>query len=153
MAIQFCVVSVLAGVLVLSGVKKGFSQDTATEELFIDLGPISYSSRYTLGPDTSHITFVIKNQTTRTIDKLYAWIYIYTRGTALQPKGLVLVNNPHKGGTVTKGKPHRSGEIAEWRFPLNRTLPSTDANEKFTLRVSIKGIFYPKVELPPPIRK
>lgn len=142
------VVPVLAGMMILGAAKDGFSQRSAAEQLFIDLGPVSFASQYFLGPDNTHITFRIKNQTTRTIKKIYGWVYQYTKGTEVNPRDLFLVNNPHRGGTITKGKPHRPGEIAEWRFPLNRSLPPTDANEKFTLRVSLKGIFYPKVEPP-----
>ncbi len=126
----------------------GFPQRASTDEVFIDLGPISFSSNFVLSPDLDHITFRIKNQTTRTIDKMYGWVYHYAKGTVSNPRNLTLVNNPHRGGTVTLGQPHRPGEIAEWRFPLIKTLPSTDIAEKFTLRVTLKGIFYPRIEPP-----
>ena len=61
---------------------------------------------------------------------------------------LTLVNNPHRGGMITLGKPHRPGDIAEWRFPLIKILTSKIEGGKFTLRVSSKSIFYPKVEPP-----
>jgi hypothetical protein len=57
-----------------------------------------------------------------------------------------LVNNPHRGGVITKGNPHRPGDIAEWRFPLFKALTAKKAGNKYTLRISHKGIFYTKVE-------
>ena len=65
------------------------------------------------------------------------------------PLILSLVNNPHRGGVITKGNPHRPGDIADWRFPLYKALTAKKIGNKYTLRISQKGIFYKKVEPPP----
>ena len=142
--------------VVLNITRNGFSQIPAEDEDFNNLGPISYSNDYKLSPESDHITYRIKNQTTRTLDKVYAWIYHAAEGEEGKPKTLTLVNNPHQGGVITLGKPHRPGDIAEWRFPLIKTLASKveriggggARSKTFTLRVSNKGIFHPKVEPP-----
>jgi len=61
---------------------------------------------------------------------------------------LSLVNNPHRGGAIKKGNPHRPGDIAEWRFPLFKALTAKKIGNKYTLRISHKGIFFAKVEPP-----
>jgi len=138
----------LAMGLTLSNTQNGFAQATPEDEEFNNLGPISYSNEYKLSPESDHITYRIKNQTTLTIDKVYAWIYHAAEDEEENAASLTLVNNPHRGGVIILGKPHRPGDIAEWRFPLIKKLTSKIEGGKYTLRVSSKGIFYPKVEPP-----
>ena len=147
---------ILAIGLALINAKNGFSQATPEDEEFNNLGPISYDKEYKLSPESDHITYRIKNKTTRTIEQIYAWIYDTDEDEEGKTTSSTLVNNPHRGGIITLGKPHRPGDIAEWRFPLIKTLASKierigggGARPKtFTLRVSNKGIFHPKVEPP-----
>ena len=134
--------------LTLGNTKIGFPQAPPEDEEFNNLGPISYSNDYKLSPESDHITYRIKNQTALTVDKIYAWIYHAAEDEEGKTTSLTLVNNPHRGGVITLGKPHRPGDIAEWRFPLIKTLTSKIEGGKYTLRVSSKGIFYPKVEPP-----
>ena len=145
--INFLYFLLLVG-LIGGGIENGFSQTPPEDEEFNNLGPISYSNDFKLSPESDHITFRIKNQTARTIDKVYVWIYRASEDEDGNTTGSTLVNNPHRGGIITLGKPHRSGDIAEWRFPLIKTLTSKIIGKKFTLRVSSKGIFHPKVEPP-----
>ena len=142
--------------LILSNSKNVFPQAPPEGDAFNNLGPISYANDYKLSPESDHITYRIKNQTALTIEKIYAWIYHGAEDDQGNTISSTLVNNPHRGGVITLGKPHRPGEIAEWRFPLIKTLASKierigggGARPKtFTLRVSNKGIFHPKVEPP-----
>ena len=134
--------------LTLSNAKNGFPQTPPEDEEFNNLGPISYANDYKLSPESDHITYRIKNQTALTIDKVYVWVYHAAEDEEGKTTSLTLVNNPHRGGVITLGKPHRSGDIAEWRFPLIKTLTSKIEGGKYTLRISSKGIFYPKVEPP-----
>ena len=137
----------LAFVLNLNFVNSGFSQAPPPEEgEFNDLGFIAYANDYKVAPEFDHITFRIKNQSTLTIDKIYAWVYHVSEDEEGNPQVLSLVNNPHRGGVITKGNPHRPGDIAEWRFPLFKALTAKKAGNKYTLRISHKGIFYTKVE-------
>ena len=147
---------ILAMGLTLSNTQNGFAQATPEDEEFNNLGPISYAKEYKLSPESDHITYRIKNQTALTIEKIYAWIYHGAEDADGNKTSLTLVNNPHRGGIITLGKPHRPGDIAEWRFPLIKTLASKIEglggggvqSKTFTLRVSNKGIFHPKVEPP-----
>ena len=142
--------------VVLNITRNGFSQAPAEDEDFNNLGSISYDKEYELSPEKDHITYRIKNKTARTIDQIYAWIYDTDEDEEGKTTSSTLVNNPHRGGIITLGKPHRPGDIAEWRFPLIKTLASKieglgggGVNSKtFTLRVSNKGIFHPIVEPP-----
>ena len=137
----------LAFVLNLTFVNSGFSQaPPPEEEEFNDLGFIAYANDYKVAPEFDHITFRIKNQSTLTIDKIYAWVYHISEDEEGNPQVLSLVNNPHRGGGITKGNPHRPGDIAEWRFPLFKALTAKKAGNKYTLRISHKGIFYTKGE-------
>ena len=137
----------LAIVLNLIFVNSGFSQaPPPEEEEFNDLGFIAYANDYKVAPEFDHITFRIKNQSTLTIDIIYAWVYHISEDEEGNPQVLSLVNNPHRGGVITKGNPHRPGDIAEWRFPLFKALTAKKAGNKYTLRISHKGIFYTKVE-------
>ena len=120
----------------------------AENKEFNDLGFIAYSNDYKLAPEFDYITFRIKNQSTLTIDKIFAWIYHISEDEEGNPLVLSLVNNPHRGGVITLGNPHRPGDIAEWRFPLFKALTAKKVGNKYTLRVSHKGIFYTKVEPP-----
>ena len=137
--------------LTLGNIQNGFSQTATEDEEFNNLGSIAYSNDYKLSPESDHITYRIKNQTSLTLDKVYVWIYHEAEdeeGKTLNP---TLVNNPHRGGVITLGKPHRPGDIAEWRFPLIKKLTSKLKGGKYTLRVSSKGIFHLRVE-PPPVK-
>ena len=136
--------------VVLSITRNGFSQTPAEDEEFNNLGPISYSNDYKLSPESDHITYRIKNQTTRTLDNVYAWIYHAAEDKEGNPTTLTLVNNPHQGGIITLGKPHRPGDTAEWRFSLIKTLTTKIEGGKYTLRVSAKGIFFLRIE--PPVK-
>ena len=137
----------LAFVLNLTFVNSGFSQaPPSVEEEFNNLGFIAYANDYKVAPEFDHITFRIKNQSTLTIDKIYAWVYHVSEDEEGNPQVLSLVNNPHRGGVITKGDPHRPGDIAEWRFPLFKALTAKKVGNKYTLRISHKGIFYTKVE-------
>ena len=138
----------LAFVLNLIYANSGFSQAPPAEEEFNDLGFIAYANDYKVAPEFDHITFRIKNQSTLTIDKIYAWVYHVSEDEEGNPQVLSLVNNPHRGGVITKGNPHRPGDIAEWRFPLFKSLTAKKVGNKYTLRISHKGIFYTKVEPP-----
>ena len=101
-----------------------------------------------MAPEFDHIIFRIKNQSTLTIDKIYAWVYHVSEDEEGNPLILSLVNNPHRGGVIIKGNPHRPGDIAEWRFPLFKALTAKKIGNKYTLRISHKGIFFAKVEPP-----
>ena len=137
----------LAFVLNLTFVNSGVSQaPPPEEEEFNDLGFIAYANDYKVAPEFDHIIFRIKNQSTLTIDKIYAWVYHISEDEKGNPQVLSLVNNPHRGGVITKGNPHRPGDIAEWRFPLFKALTAKKEGNKYTLRISHKGIFYTKVE-------
>ena len=141
----------LAIVSSLIFVKTGHSQAPAEQEdeFANNLGVIAYANDYKLAPEFDHITFRIRNQSTLTIDKIFAWIYHVSEDEEGNPSVLSLVNNPHRGGVIAKGNPHRPGDIAEWRFPLFKALTAKKVGNKYTMRISHKGIFYNKVEPPP----
>ncbi len=116
------------------------------EEKFVNLGLIGVSSKYNLTPDNRGILFRIRNNTTRTISNIFGWVYIYEKGEDDKEKNFVLLNNPHKGGSIVKGKPHSPGKISEWRFPLVRKATPPNQNVKYTLRVHSRSIFFANIE-------
>ncbi len=138
----------LASILNLMFVNIGFTQAPPPEEEFEDVGFFADANDYKVAPDFDPSIFRIKNQSTLTIDKIYAWVYHVSEDEEGNPLILSLVNNPHRGGVITKGNPHRPGDIAEWRFPLFKALTAKKIGNKYTLRISHKGIFFAKVEPP-----
>ena len=119
----------------------------AENEEFSDLGFIAYSNDYKLAPEFDYITFRIKNQSTLTINKIFAWIYHISEDEEGNPLVLSLVNNPHRGGVITLGKPHRSGDIAEWRFPLIKTLTSKIEGGNIPYVFPLKVFSIPRLSL------
>jgi len=116
------------------------------EDKFFNIGPISISDLYTITPNKQNIVFKIKNNTSRTIRQIYGWAYKFDKGADGKGKNFVLLNNPHKGGIIIKGKPHRPGSISEWSFPLVRKPSIASQETSYTLRVHSRSIFFASTE-------
>jgi hypothetical protein len=117
-----------------------------TKEKFSDIGPISISNLYTIPSKKNNIVFKIKNNTSRTISQIYGWAYKFDKGDDGKERNFVLLNNPHKGGVIIKGSPHRPGTISEWSFPLARKPSITSPETSYTLRVHSRSIFFASIE-------
>ncbi len=124
-----------------------------TDATYINLGLISYSTDYVLQEDVSAITFKIRNNTSRSISSLFAWVYRFQEGQEGVPGNFLLVNNPHRGSVTVKGGAHPPGRIREWRFEIVKRQRTAIGNEEYTLRVSPKSIFYLNIEPNPPPKK
>lgn len=125
--------------------KHSIAQEEGSEK-FINIGLIGISSKYKIPVTTNTIVFRIRNNSTRTISQIFGWVYMYDKEPDGKGKNFVLLNNPHKGGNIIKGKPHRPGAISEWSFPLVRkALPASNIIE-YTLRVHPRSIFFANVE-------
>jgi hypothetical protein len=122
------------------------AQDEGVAENFVNLGLISISDLLTLPAKTKSIVFRIKNNTSRTISQIYGWVYKYDKVSNGRGKNFVLMNNPHRGGRVTEGAPHRPGTIAEWHFPLVREPFTPNAELDYSLRVHPRSIFFASIE-------
>ena len=117
-----------------------------SNEKFFNIGPISISNLNTIPSKKNNIVFKIKNNTSRTISQIYGWAYKFDKGPDGKGKNFVLLNNPHKGGMIIKGKPHRPGTVSEWSFPLVRKPSSTNQETSYTLRVHSRSIFFASIE-------
>ena len=115
-------------------------------EKFENIGLIGISNLYTLPDKTSTIVFKIRNNSTRPISHIFGWVYIYDKEPNGKGKNFVLLNNPHKGGNIIKGKPHRPGTVSEWSFPLVREPSTANQEIDYTLRVHSRSIFFANVE-------
>ena len=115
-------------------------------EKFENIGLIGISNLYTLPDKTSTIVFKIRNNSTRTISHIFGWVYAYDKEPNGKGKNFVLLNNPHKGGNIIKGKPHRPGTVSEWSFPLMREPSTANQEIDYTLRVHSRSIFFANVE-------
>ena len=115
-------------------------------EKFENIGLIGISNLYTLPDKTSTIVFKIRNNSTRTISHIFGWVYIYDKEPNGKGKNFVLLNNPHRGGSIIKGKPHRPGTVSEWSFPLVREPSTANQEIDYTLRVHSRSIFFANVE-------
>ena len=117
-----------------------------SNEKFFNIGLISISDLYTIPSEKNNIIFRIKNNTSRTISQIYGWAYKFDKGPEGKTKNFVLLNNPHKGGMIIKGKPHRPGTVSEWSFPLVRKPSITSPETSYTLRVHSRSIFFASIE-------
>ena len=121
-----------------------------SNEKFANLGMIAVSNQYILPTETNTIVFRIRNNTTRSISQIYGWVYVYEKGANGIEKNFQLLNNPHKGGNIVKGKPHFPGTISEWSFPLVREPFISDLEIDYTLRVHSRSIYFATVEMGKP---
>ena len=123
-----------------------------SEEKFTTIGPIGISDKYKLPENRNTIIFRIKNYTSRSIYKIYGRVFSINKEEKNLSKKFVLLNNPHQGGSIVKGNPHRPGTVSEWNFKLIRK-PSKEAQDiKYTLQVNPRSIFFVNVE-PPKIKE
>ena len=123
---------------------KAYGQEE--EEKFANIGPIGISNKYTIPENKRAIIFRIKNNSSRTIKQLFGRVFKIDKSQTDPQKKISLINNPHKGGSISKGKPHRPGTISEWHFTL--ALEPQAANEEigYTLQVHPKSIFFANIE-------
>ena len=112
---------------------------------FIDLGYISFSPKYTLADNAKNIMFKIRNNTTRSIANIYAWIYEVTKDNNKRVPVYRLLNNPNNGGILVKGGAHRPGTVVDWRFLLV-SADKNNINGEYTLWVNHRGVFFTKME-------
>ena len=134
-------------VLFLTPFPASAQEEQPEEEEFVDWGYISVSRNFTLGEKNRFIVFPIKNNTTRSIHTIHAWIYELLE----DDKGgstYRLVNNPNIGGLLFKTKLHIPGKVADWRFSLVAANQQAGGEPKFNFRVSHRGIFFAKTEPP-----
>jgi hypothetical protein len=124
---------------------QALAQDDVKEN-FVNSGLISISDLYNLPSKTNTIVFRIKNNTARTISQIYGWVYMYDKGADGKGTNFVLLNNPHRGGNIIKGNPHRPKRISEWSFPLLRKTNIANKEISYTLRVHTRSIFFASIE-------
>ena len=135
--------------LLLVSIPISAQEEQPEEESFVNWGYISVSPKFTLGQKTQFIVFPVKNNTTRSIRTIHAWIYELSQ----DDQGTVtfrLANNPNIGGLLFKEKLHTPGTVADWRFSLVAAKRPAGGEQKFTLRVSHRGIYFARIEPPPP---
>ena len=129
-----------------------YAQEEESKEKFTTIGPIGISDKYKLPENRNAIIFRIKNYTSRSIYKIYGRIFSVNKEEKDLSKKFILLNNPHQGGNIVKGNPHRPGTISEWNFKLIRK-PTQDGQDiKYTLQVHPRSIFFVNVE-PPKIKE
>lgn len=119
-------------------------------ERFTNIGAIAISDKYTLPENRRAIIFRIRNNTSRSISQIFGKVYMTNKSETDPGKRILLINNPHKGGNIQKGSPHRPGTVAEWNFALAVEPVKADQNLSYTLQVHSRSIFYSAVE---PMRK
>ena len=119
-------------------------------EKFTNIGAIAISDKYTLPTNRQAIVFRIRNNTTRSISQIFGKVYMIDKLATNPGNKFLLINNPHKGGNIQKGSPHRPGTITEWNFALAVKPRLADQNLSYTLQVHPRSIFFSTVE---PMRK
>lgn len=143
---QLLLLSALSILSLISYASTSLAQDEGVEEKFVNLGLISISDLYSLPSQTNTIVFRIKNNASRTISQIYGWVYMYDKVADGKGANFILMNNPHRGGNIIKGTPHRPGKIAEWSFPLVREPFIANQEIDYSLRVHPRSIFFATIE-------
>lgn len=128
--------------------KAGTTKEEQGSEGFINYGFVEISSAYALTEDEKHITFQIKNNTAKSIDLIFGWIYRIEKGEDGGITNVVLINNPHVSGILVSKYQHKPYEIESWRFTLNKK--SSEQNT-YMLKVKNRSIFYATVKIREPL--
>ena len=123
---------------------KAYGQEE--EEKFANIGPIGISNKYTIPKNKRGIIFRIKNNSFRSIKQLFGRVFKIDKSQTDPQKKFLLINNPHKGGSISKGKPHRPGTISEWHFTLALEPQAANEEIEYTLQVHPKSIFFANIE-------
>ena len=144
----FIVFLLIFSLIIFLSNNKAYSQEE--EEKFANIGPIGISNKYTIPKNEQAIIFKIKNNSSRTIKQLFGRVFKIDKSQTDPQKKFLLINNPHKGGSISKGKPHRPGTISEWHFILALKPPAANEEVDYILQINPKSIFFSNVE---PIRE
>ena len=120
--------------------------EESKSEGFVNLGYISVSPKYIISTNGKTITYKIRNNTTRSISHLFAWIYEVKKQGENTTPSYRLVNNPNRAGLPVKGIAHPPGKIADWRFPLTAAETQKKSGVSYTFRISHRGVFFTNLE-------
>ena len=140
----FIVFLLIFSLIIFLSNNKAYSQEE--EEKFANIGPIGISNKYTIPKNKQAIIFKIKNNSSRTIKQLFGRVFKIDKSQTDLQKKFLLINNPHKGGSISKGKPHRPGTVSEWHFTLGIEPPAANEEIEYILQVNPKSIFFANVE-------
>ena len=140
----FIVFLLIFSLIIFLSNNKAYSQEE--DEKFANIGPIGISNKYTIPKNKQAIIFKIKNNSSRTIKQLFGRVFKIDKSQTDLQKKFLLINNPHKGGSISKGKPHRPGTISEWHFTLALKPPAANEEIEYILQVNPKSIFFANVE-------
>lgn len=124
---------------------QAFGQNQEPEK-FTTIGPIGISNKYKIPENRRAIIFKIKNYASRSINQIFGRVFMIDKKETDPAKRFLLINNPHKGGSIIKGKPHRPGTVSEWIFVLARKPLKANQNIDYTLQIHPRSIFYVNVE-------
>jgi hypothetical protein len=123
------------------------NKDNPEEEAeFVNFGYVSVSPKYTIGPKAKRIIFKIRNNATRSIKNIFAWVYEIKKEEDGGVSGFRLVNNPNKSGLPIKGGAHEPSAEEQWSFPLIAANPPIDPSKQFTLLVDPRGVRFAAIE-------
>lgn len=148
---SFPLIGIFSGILVsffLPSLGTAQAPSALEDRTFVSTGVVAFDPDFRLTPGQGFVVFDIRNDSPRTISHLFGWVFRYREGMK-DPAGFILVNNPHQPATQVGGRAHRAGSVASWRFILQNTEP-LEPDEKLTLRISPRSVFYRNVEPSPP---
>ncbi len=125
------------------------AQKNLNDIKYINHGLISSSKVYEITRNAQFIVFTIQNNTGRTINNIYPWIYKNYIDPDDGKEKYLLVNNVHRGGIRLAGIPHRPKARVDWRFALVRgNSPADPVAIDYLLMIHTKSIDYTNLEPP-----
>lgn len=116
------------------------------EQGFYDYGFLAVSIGYRLTNDNDRIIYKIMNNTGRSIDSVYGWVYRIEKDENSEFGRKVLVNNPNSSGMLISKSPQKPSTLGTWAFALKKK--SSSQNAQYMLNVNQRSVFYAPFEFP-----
>ena len=132
------------------GLNIGIAQEEdVSEQQFVQLGYyISVNKESDVSPDNTGVIFEIKNIATRSVFKIYSWIYEVEEKDGEEGvfSNIKLVNNPNRGGALLGNETfHPPNEKRKWKFPFKEGYVPPK-NTRFNFLFAVKDVFFTNFE-------
>tara|TARA_B100000315_G_scaffold43399_1_gene38304 strand:+ start:10840 stop:11373 length:534 start_codon:yes stop_codon:yes gene_type:complete len=112
---------------------------------FINYGLLDISVGYRIAKDGKHIIYKIKNNTRKSIDKIFGHLYQIKKDKVGNVIKNILANNPNASAILISKYPHKPSALGTWRFTLKQK--SSTQNIQYMLSVNDQSIFYAPLEI------
>lgn len=120
-------------------------EPTIEAQGFINYGLLNISVGYRIAKGGKHIIYKIKNNTGKSIDKIFGQVYQIKKDEKGNVIKNILANNPNASAILISKYPHKPSALGTWRFTLKQK--SSTQNVQYMLSVNDRSIFYAPFEI------